>query len=207
MAKKAANDTQDRLRELEAQQQAAEEAFSAHRERLEALQDELEKAKSALRMKDLELDKKVEELLDSLPPTGSSEKLVTELQKFKQAGRSELNERVIAFEAAIKLESGHFRKAEAQIPTITRQIEQEHFDQVAREIHSELADFNERFKALNGLRLRLFELVKSCGFKDAPERFKRLGLRFPMSFGILVSEHIATRSPDTLAVDPVVWTA
>ncbi len=202
MAKKAQDTTDTRLKELQEALQAAQEALKAHTERQAALQAELEGKESELRTLDVELNARVEELLRNIPP-GESSRLLSELEQFRQSGRADLNQQVMALQLALKLEAGQVRKAEVEVKKAAALIEQEHFDQKAKELHAELLDFSERFKALNGKRLRLFELAHTAGFKDFINRFQRLGLKFPLSYGVLCDSHLATRNASTMNVHQV----
>ena len=199
MARKSTDSALDHLKELQAQQSAAEESLRGHREREEALRKELDTKESELRMLDVELSERIETLIANIPP-GDSSRLLGELEQFKQSGRADLNQAVTALGVALRAEAAQVRKAEAEVKKAAALIEQEHFDQAARDLHGELSDFVEKFKVLNGKRLRLFELARTCGFKDFVPRFQRLGLRYGISYGVLCDSHLATRNPDTMNV-------
>jgi hypothetical protein len=199
MARKTIETTGDRLKELETQRGVAQEALESHQEREGMVRAELEAKEANLRELDVELSERVEALLKNIPP-GDSARLIGELEQFRQSGRFELTEGITVLQTALKAEAREVWKAEGQLKEIGRLIQQEVDDRTAREVHACALEFVERFKVCNGARMRLFDMTLQAPFSDWPERFQRLGLKWPTSLGVLLQSHISKRNPDGLDV-------
>ena len=172
----------------------AQEALESHKDREGMVRAELEAKESKLRELDVELSERVEGLLRNIPP-GDSSRLIGELEQFRQSGRFELTEAITVLQTALKAEAREVSRAESQLREAGRLIQQEVDDRTAREVHALGLDFIERFKLVNGLRLRLFDEVQRAGISDWPERFQRLGLKWALALAFCCKVISARETP------------
>lgn len=198
MAKKQVDASETTLKALEKQLESAQDGLKTHQEREAMLRGELEAKESALRALDVELSERVEEMLKSIPATDSAQ-LVAGLEGFRQSGRQELSEKVLVLQTALNAERQQVARVEAEIRQVDKLIQQEVDDQAAREVHSIGLDLIERIKIANGARFRLNDAVKAVPhIRDWPDRFQRLGLKWPLSLGVLLQSHIQRANIDSL---------